>query len=316
MKISREQLQAAAKKAGVPPEKLEGLWKALQDEGEEVSPYLKWFYFLGALIAIFAMTWFFNLSWSWFGSGFVTLLGLGYAILFFFLGRFFWNKGETLPGGLLITMAVSMVPLIIYSLQADFSVDKGGLPYEDFYHTVDRRWVLMEVGTILAGIAAFRAFPFPFLMAPISLAAFFLSMDLAPFLFGKELTFDQKSWISILFGVILFGLSYIVRLGGFWLSLFGALAFFGGIGCLLWDRGTWQMALFLLISLALMPLGIYLRRNILLILGAIGVFAYLAHLSYKYFQDSILFPIILSLLGLAIIGAGILFQRYREKLLK
>lgn len=313
MRISKEKLFRLGLRQGISPKQLEALWNSLSDD---TSSYLKWLYFLGALIAIFAMTWFLNLSWEWFGS--LTAFGIAsvYALLFLALGNHFWKKAETrLPGGLLVTMAVCMVPLMIYSLQTYFNGPQGLSPYPDFYRTISGQWVFMELGTIVAGLAALRYFSFSFLMAPISVAAWFLTMDLIPYFFGTELTFDQKAWISLFFGVVLFALSYLFK-EGFWPSLFGALTFYGAMGCLLFDRGEYRTFLFFLISLLLMPLSIYLKKNILMLLGALGSFAYLAHLSYKYFQDSLLFPILLSLIGLSIIYAGIWFQKHYSRLFK
>ena len=316
VKISKEELFAKGKEQNIPPEKLQTLWDAFEGGKESSAPYLKWLYFLGALLAIFSMTWFLNLSWEWLGSGAAFLIGAVYAILFTLLGNHFWKKGETLPGGLLITMAVSMVPVMVYSLQAYFWSQAHPMePYGDFYATISGQWVYIEIATLIAGILAYYFYPFPFLMAPISIAAWFLTMDIIPYLFGKELDFDQKAWLTLFFGAILIAISYLIR-EGFWLSLGGAFAFFGAVGCLLWDRGEIKMGLFLLVSILMMLLSIPLKRAIFMILGAIGTFAYLGHLSYKYFQDSIWFPIILTLIGLALIYLAILFQRNKDKIIK
>ena len=316
VKISKEELFAKGREQNIPPEKLQALWDAFSGESESTSPYLKWLYFLGALLAIFSMTWFLNLSWEWFGSGVAFLIASAYAFLFIVLGNHFWKKGETLPGGLLVTMAVSMVPVMVYSLQAYFwGAGHPMEPYAEFYRTVSGQWVYMEIGTLLAGMLAYYFYPFPFLMAPISIAAWFLTMDVIPYFFETELTFDQKAWITLFLGAILIALSYVIQ-NGFWLSLFGAIAFFGALGCLLWDKGEYPMFLFLLVSLLMMLLSIPLKRTIFMILGGIGTFAYVGHLAYKYFQDSIWFPIILSLMGLALIYLTILFQRHKDKIIK
>jgi len=55
--------------------------------------------------------------------------------------------------------------------------------------------------------------------------------------------------------------------------------------------------------------GAALQRRVFAVFGGLGVAGYLGHLSYKVFKDSLVFPLALSLLGLAIIGLGVLWQR-------
>ena len=45
-----------------------------------------------------------------------------------------------------------------------------------------------------------------------------------------------------------------------------------------------------------------------------GVAAYLGYLSYQVFADSLLFPLLLTLIGLGVIGLGLVYQKHREKL--
>jgi hypothetical protein len=45
------------------------------------------------------------------------------------------------------------------------------------------------------------------------------------------------------------------------------------------------------------------------VFGGLGVAGYLGHLSYRVFRDSMIFPFALSLLGLAIIWLGVIWQR-------
>ena len=44
-------------------------------------------------------------------------------------------------------------------------------------------------------------------------------------------------------------------------------------------------------------------------LGGLGVAAYLGHLSYEIFEDSLLFPFALSLIGIGLIAAGLVYYR-------
>ena len=66
---------------------------------------------------------------------------------------------------------------------------------------------------------------------------------------------------------------------------------------------------YMLINLAMVAIGAILGRRVFAVFGGIGIACYLGHLSYKVFQDSLLFPFALTFIGLAIVAAGIWWQR-------
>jgi hypothetical protein len=45
------------------------------------------------------------------------------------------------------------------------------------------------------------------------------------------------------------------------------------------------------------------------VFGGLGVAGYLSYLSWRVFKDSLLFPVVLSVIGLAIIAIGVLWQK-------
>jgi hypothetical protein len=45
------------------------------------------------------------------------------------------------------------------------------------------------------------------------------------------------------------------------------------------------------------------------VFGGLGIAGYLGHLSYRVFGDSLIVPFALSLIGLAIIWSGVIWQR-------
>jgi Ca2+/Na+ antiporter len=63
------------------------------------------------------------------------------------------------------------------------------------------------------------------------------------------------------------------------------------------------------INVAMILLGAVIGRRVFAVFGGLGVAGYLGYLSYQVFKDSIIFPLALSLVGLAIIGLGVLWQR-------
>ena len=67
---------------------------------------------------------------------------------------------------------------------------------------------------------------------------------------------------------------------------------------------------YFLINLFLVLLSVLLRRRVFVIFGGLGIITYLGHLSYRVFQDSLLFPIAISVVGFLIILGGIQYQKY------
>ncbi|MBA2368778.1 MAG: DUF2157 domain-containing protein [Candidatus Protochlamydia sp.] len=326
MKIFEDNFFAIASELKIPKEQAAALWNRLGriNKDSETNPFAKYLFYLGAMIVISAMTWFMNLGWEVFGGGGIFLIASVYALLFTGLGAILWKKKQLkVPSGLLITMAVCMVPLAIYGLQTHYNLwpnDNTG-QYSDFYTTVAGKWIYMELGTILAGIIALFFFPFPFITVPIFLSMWFLTMDLVPFIFGREISPEHKYGLSMLFGIALIALGIGLdhkKKGdyGFWSYFFGTLSFWCGLGGLVWGKSEITLFIYLIINLMMMVFSIVLKRMVLMIFGCLGVFAYLAHLTYNLFKDSTAFPFILSLIGLGIIFLGIIYQKNSKRIEK
>jgi hypothetical protein len=94
----------------------------------------------------------------------------------------------------------------------------------------------------------------------------------------------------------------------FWLHLFGLLAFWGGITAS--DSATeLGRAIYCLFNVGLLAIAVILMRRAYAVFGAFGVCLYLGHLAEKVFKDSLLFPFSLSLIGIAVIAAGLFYHR-------
>jgi hypothetical protein len=170
-----------------------------------------------------------------------------------------------------------------------------------------------------AGLFALRFFRFPFLTAPVAFALWFMSMDLTPLIYGRPYHEAQGyQVVSLVFGLLVLGGSYLVdrRTDGdyaFWGYLFGIFAFWGGLTLL--EGGSELDWLFYgLINAGLILLSVLLQRRVFVVFGAAGVFGYVGHLAWEIFEDSLLFPFVLSAVGLAIIALGILYAKNREKI--
>jgi hypothetical protein len=65
-------------------------------------------------------------------------------------------------------------------------------------------------------------------------------------------------------------------------------------------------------NVGLLLFAIVLTRWVYALFGALGMCIYLTHLAKVVFKDSLLFPFALSLIGIAVGAAGLLYHRHRE----
>lgn len=278
-------------------------------------------YYFGAMLIIGAMGWLLTEAWMSVGDIALLLISATYMLIFTLSGRGMWQRGQQIPGGLLGAVAVSMTPLLVFAVQrlaGWWPADDGQSDFHDYYVYVQSGWLVMEAATVIVGLLMLRILPFPFIVMPIAVALWFMSMDLTELLFGNTFDFDQRRWVSLWFGLlILLGSLWVdgrsQRDYAFWGYLAGLLAFWGGLS--LMDSGSeLAKAMYCLINLGLIGLAVLLRRSVFMIFGALGVAGYLGYLSYDVFADSLLFPIIITLLGLLVIGLGVVYQKHRDAL--
>ncbi|WP_439861127.1 DUF2157 domain-containing protein [Pseudomonas sp. MBLB4136] len=278
-------------------------------------------YYCGAVLIIGALGWLLTEAWMQVGDGALLLLALGYMGLFSACGLGLWRHGQQIPGGLLGAVAVSLTPLAVFAVQrlsGLWPLEDEQHDYQHYYRYVQGGWLAMEAATLLVGALMLRLLPLPFIVMPMAVALWFMSMDLTELFYGSPFDWEQRRWVSLWFGLGLLlaslGLDGRTRQDyAFWGYLAGLAAFWGGLSLMDSDSELGK-ALYCLINLVLMALAVLLRRVQFMVFGALGVAGYLGHLAYEVFADSLLFPILLSLIGLAVIGLGLLYQRHRQRL--
>jgi hypothetical protein len=281
-------------------------------------------YYFGAILMISACAWFLGDKWESLGSGGVLFTSMVYAAVAAGLGWWLRDRGYVVGGGLLITVAVCLTPLIVYCVEdlLGFWPAEDPGAYKDYYPKVRGSWIVMELATMAVALFALLKVRFGFLTAPVAFSLWFFAMDAASWILGdNDMDWSTRAWISIIVGVvtILFGYTLErslhkpgeprVQNFAFWCYLFGLFAFWGGMTSMDSDSELGRF-LYMLINVGLIAVALWLRRSVFLIFGAIGVFIYLGHLAYEVFKDSVLFPFALALLGLGLIVATVLGQRY------
>lgn len=325
MKISREDLRWAVEQGHLQPGQDDALWGALEDrlahrprfDAAHVA------YYAGTLLVLGAMGWFMTLAWESLPGFALTLIAVVYASGFVVAGRWLWDTlGLRVPGGLLITLAVGMTPLATYGILKQLELWPEGSPgnYRGFHFKIHGSWIALELATMLAGAIALKFRRFPFLTAPIAVAAWYLSMDLAMAMLGTGHEYWQgREWVSVFFGMATLVFAYYLDLRSrhedfaFWIYLFGLLAFWGGLSIM--NSGS-ELGKFgyAVINVGLLVAAVALRRRMFAVFGAMGVTGYIGHLSYRIFKDSMMFPVALSALGLCLVAAGVIYQRNRREI--
>jgi len=277
-------------------------------------------YYGGALLVIGAMGWFMGTGWESFGGADIFAISCVYAMCFIGAGHHLWHKKSLhVPGGLLITMAVCMTPLATYGLERVVGLwpDMDPGSYRGFHVWIKGGWFYMEVATLIAGIVAIRFYRFPFLIAPLAFTLWYMSMDLAPLIFGANTEWHARNWVSAAVGVVMliagFQIDRRTRQDfAFWAYLFGLLAFCGGLTSMN-VGGELNKFLYCLVNLGLIVIAIMLKRRVFMVFGVLGVTGYVGHLAWDVFKDSLGFPFVLTLVGLSIIASAVHYHRNRSR---
>jgi hypothetical protein len=322
MQIDRQSLEQAVGAELLTAAQADALWNFLASTNQHTPrfTFTHVLYYLGGTIAIAAMSLFMTLAWEAFGDVGGFIIAVGYAAIATIVGNVVLRNQRRIPAGILYTFAVALAPLAIYALQRALGYWDGDLAYRAYHTHIDWRWLLMELGTLAVAAVDLYRYRMPFLVMPVAVTLWYMSMDIVQFLtVDGDGGWELRKQVSMLFGVLMILLAFWVDLRtrrkpdfGFWLYLFGALAFWGGLSSM--DSGSeFGRAIYCAINAAMILLGALLGRRVFAVLGGFGIAGYLGHLSYTVFKDSMLFPFALSLIGFAIVGLGFVWQRVEPR---
>jgi hypothetical protein len=327
MTITIRELDGAVRAGIVSAEQAERLaaylGTSLPGEQQARFTFVHVLYYLGGMIAIGAMTLFMTLGWNALGGWGGCLTAILYGVFALLLSHWFLEQKQAyIPAGIMATLAVVMVPLAIFGAQMALGYWGADKPYRDYHVFIDWRWIMMELGTLAIGAILLWRYRFPFMLMPIAVTLWYMSMDFARFMAGDRWSdyWDLHKIVSVYFGVGMTLLAFWVdvrsrasRDYAFWLYLFGVLTFWGGLTSMNSDSELGKLA-YCGINVLMILIGAVLGRRVFAVFGGLGVALYLGHLSQKVFKDSLLFPFALSLIGLAIIWLGVLWQRREAEL--
>ncbi len=317
MKITRKNLDGAVAENILSAEQAENLHQYLKSlpgtgPGFDFTHVL---YYLGGLIAIGAMTLFMTLAWEIFGGWGIFFISLAYGGIGLKLTEMFQSRGYAIPAGICATFAVALTPLAIYGLQQALGFWPDDSSYKDYHRYIKWHWLYMELGTLAVGVIVAWRYRYPFLIMPIAVTLWYMSMDLAAMIAGGRADFELRALVSMYVGLVMVLLAFWVDLRArhsadyaFWLYLFGVMAFWFGLTAQDSDSELSKF-LYFCINLLMIGIGVVIVRRVFVVFGAFGCCFYLGYLAFEVFEDSLLFPIVLSAIGLSIIYLGVLWQK-------
>lgn len=322
MKISRELLNTAADEGILSNEQADALYRYLSSR-PETGPSFSFtniLYYFGGLVAIGAMTLFMNLGWEEFGGWGILLISIAYAVIGILLTERFQRTGHPIPAGICATFVVAIIPLAIYGLQQGMGWWPDDTAYREYHRYIKWHWIFLEFGTLVAGVIMAWKYRYPFLIMPVAVTLWYMSMDLAVMLTGGKYEHEFRAFFSMWFGLVTILIAFWVDVRSrktgdyaFWLYIFGVLAFWGGLTMQHSDSELTKF-LYFCINLLLISIGAVLVRRVFVVFGALGCAGYFGHLASTIFEDSWLFPIALTMIGLAIIYLGIIWQRHEASI--
>lgn len=288
-------------------------------------------YYFGALVVMLAFTW---LLFDWYDRyGGIALMALAssYAALFVLGGDWLWKqRGLKIPGGLLFTLAICMVPIGILGFEDYMGWFPVGNAFEIeneaerlvFLSQLQTQQAWIAAATLLAGLGAITLRRFAFMSVPPILGFTACWMLVVEILNGGDAGERVMNTQLMLAGFLVMAVGFVVDRRtkedfAFWLYGLGLAHFwFGMIGRLFsapGEPGELAWGIFAFVSLLLFDISILLQRKVFMVGGAVGIMAYLVHLGFETFEGSLLFPFYLTFVGLAIMGAAVLYRKNEEK---
>jgi len=334
--ITRQQAQALwarwARQASAAPQVAQSL--AAASAGVYASAprfsFTNTLYYFGGMVAIGAMTLFMTLSWDAFGAWGLMTISAAYLLACLKVADHLKSRHLPVPAGILATLAVVLVPLVVWCFQQGMGwwPPGGPLGYSAYHTYINWRWLTLEYVTLAAGVVMLWRYRLPFMVMPIAVTLWYLSMDAANGLMqqGEQWDFEFMRDVSLVFGLATIFMALWVDVRSrqareaewrqdyaFWLYIFGALMFWGGLS---WRNSDSELgkALYCLINLAMIFAGAAIGRRVFTVFGGLGVAGYLGYLSHRVFGDSLAFAFVLTLIGLGLVGLGIWWQRHEERI--
>ncbi|MBL8149194.1 MAG: hypothetical protein JNN15_04625 [Blastocatellia bacterium] len=238
-------------------------------------------YYFGAMLMISACAWFLGDKWDELGSKGIFVTTLIYMTAAASLGVWLRNKGFVIGGGLLVTVVVTLIPLVTYTIEDMFGLWSKTIleDYERFYPITHVLCIVIEIATIAAAAFAIKFVRFGFLTAPMAVSFWFFAMNIACLIFETDSLPNTKiEWVSVIVGITTIVVGHVLEKTlkrdnhscsedfAFWCYLFGMFGFWGGLTSISSDSEL-ILLLYAVINLGLIGTSLYLKRRLFLVFG-------------------------------------------------
>jgi len=323
-KLHKQDLEKAALQADCTPLQSEEIWRVLQADASVLRRHKlsSTIYYFGGFLIFLALGQFLVSAYTNYEKNFLLLTVSIYALALYGFGLYFWKKKNQILGGMGVFLALSLIPVIVYTVLDILNVWPGGSPgkYMNFYQWISGGWFLMEIITITATYITLRFIRYPCLTAILYLTLWFASLDILPF-FAYFISKNIPSYIfpkiSIIYGASLTIFAFILdkknrEKFSLWAYVFGVSIFWIGLSVNTY-KTEWGHAIYCLLNIGMIMLSALLSRRIFAVLGVFGVLFYLEELIGRHFSLSQAFPFLLSAVGIIVIVAGKYLFRSQNK---
>lgn len=350
VQLSWSDIEVAVRKGAINPTEAHALWAEWADPGNPrrvqrahrqpvAGPaagieaarfsFAHVLYYFGGLLAIGAMSLFMTYGWAMLGPWGSTAIASAYLFGALRVAKHLKERQLLVPAGILATLAVCLVPLVVWSVQVGMGLwPAGGSDVFATYHRhINWRWLTLEFATMAAAAVMLRAYRLPFMVMPVAVTLWYISLDLCHLVMQTE-GFDWQFTrdFSLVSGLFTCALAVWVDLRcrlatdpedrqdfAFWLYIFGAAMFWAGLS-LRDSSSELGKAIYCLINLVLVFWGAAINRRVFTVFGGLGVAIYLGYLAARVFNDSLTFSFVLSLLGLGVVALGVWWQRHEARI--
>jgi hypothetical protein len=326
MELNRSLLKDATEHGLISEVQAQQLWQFLSERGKDTPSFriTHVLYYLGGLIAVIAMSVFMTLGWEHSKGWGVFFIALAYAGAGLWLTEYLLNRRQLpIPAGITATFVVLLTPLAVYGLINELNLWGDGREFRFYYYDPASR-LFMELATLASGSVMLWRYRLPFLMMPIAVTLWFLGITLTQLIF-RDINGDADVillWVEVVslwpgLLIVVLGLWVDIRTRhdkdyAFWLYLVGVTAFWSDLSWM-YSQHDPDKFIYLCINLLLIVVGTMLLRKIFTVLGALGTTWYLGYYAYDVFSGSMMFPFILTIIGLGVIYLGIIWQQHEQK---
>jgi len=318
MKYTKEQLDFAVMHGVFTQEQKERFVSLIDENFNTVNPLQKFLLYAGALLIISALTWLLGESWVRLGHKALLTIASVYFFAFWGAGIIAKKAESALASNLLFCVSITVVPLITYAAMRvnGFWPDDT---YGDFYVWIRGKWVVIELATIAVALPFLIKTKFPFIVFFIAFCLWSMSMDIVPILYKSNMfSWTERARVSVCFGALMLAGGYLMHLKyrrdyAFWMYVFALIALTSGLS-VFYNDDACAMAILLAVHVLLCFVSLFLRERVFMVFGVIGTGEFLSRISYKFFEDSIMFPFALTIIGCLLIFAGIVYQKNRKKI--